>query len=82
MSRSLPAGLVRFAFDAARCDGHGMCSLRCPERISLDFWGYAVCDPRPFNDPGLRRKAEAAMRCCPEGALALVPAGPPGGLPA
>lgn len=61
----------RLIFDAALCDGHGMCSLRFPDRITLDFWGYAVCDPAPFDDPKLRAKAQVAVRCCPEGALRI-----------
>lgn len=62
----------RLIFDAARCDGHGMCSLRFPERITLDYWGYAMCDPEPFEETTLHRKANVAARCCPEGALRVV----------
>ena len=70
-----PVG-YRLIFDAARCDGHGMCSLRFPERITLDYWGYAVCDPEPFDDPRLLGKARVSARCCPEGAIRVVEAHP------
>lgn len=68
----------RLIFDAARCDGHGMCSLRFPERITLDYWGYAMCDPEPFEETSLKRKATVAARCCPEGALRVVEVRPEG----
>jgi len=48
-----------------------MCSLRFPDRITLDYWGYAVCDPAPFDDPKLCARAKVAVRCCPEGALRI-----------
>ncbi len=76
MSDDRGTGPQRLAFDASRCDGHGMCSLVLPERISLDRWGFAVADPAPFDDARTARRARAAVRCCPVGALRIVTAGP------
>ncbi len=60
--------------DGARCDGHGICAVCCPERIYLDAWGYAVTSPSPLHE-GERSLARArrAVAACPAGALALVP---------
>lgn len=76
MSRRYPRGL-RLVFDASRCDGHGMCSVRCPERIVLDPWGFADVDPTPVDDRRSIRRATAAARSCPAGALHALPVDPP-----
>lgn len=65
------AGPARLAFDASRCDGYGMCTLVCPELITLDRWGFADASRQPITDPVLYRKASRAVRCCPKGALTL-----------
>lgn len=59
----------RLGFDASRCDGYGMCTVVCPELITLDRWGFADVSRDPIADPVLRRKAARAVRCCPTGAL-------------
>jgi ferredoxin len=59
--------------DGAVCDGHGICVLCCPERVSLDEWGFAVVDGTPIRDPATRRRAHRAVRACPAGALRLEP---------
>ncbi len=64
---------LRLAIDATRCDGHGICMLRCPERIGLDEWGFAIVDRSPIEEPTLRRRAGRAVAACPEGALRLEP---------
>jgi len=71
-----PAGPVRLVLDASRCDRHGMCSVVCPERISLDPWGFAVVDPALITRRSTLRKASRAARCCPERALSVAPAEP------
>lgn len=58
--------------DGSRCDGHGICVLRCPERIALDKWGYAVVDLDPIDEPTVISRAVRAVNACPEGALELV----------
>ena len=60
--------------DGARCDGHGICAVCCPERIFLDAWGYAVTSPAPLHegDRSLAR-ARRAVTACPARALSLVP---------
>ena len=63
---------VRLAVDAARCDGHGICALRCPELITLDEWGFAGVDPGPVPDPRVLRRARRAVAACPARALSLV----------
>ena len=60
----------KLTFDAARCDGWGMCSVVFPEGISLDPWGYANVSSEPIADHGLNR-ARRAVACCPRGAIAL-----------
>ena len=63
----------RLVLDSAKCDGHGICALRCPDRVSLDAWGFAgVEDPGPLNG-GVLRRARRAVAACPEGALSLLP---------
>jgi ferredoxin len=57
--------------DGAKCDGHGICMLRLPQRISLDEWGFAVLDPRPLARPEDVARARRAVRACPNGALEL-----------
>ena len=58
--------------DGARCDGHGICVLRLPQRITLDEWGYAVIDPVPIDTELDLQRARRAIRACPAGALELV----------
>lgn len=68
-----PVGPLRLHLDASRCDGHGICALRCPERIQLDEWGFAVVDERALDAPGMPRRAANAVAACPGGALSLTP---------
>ncbi|NNN09057.1 MAG: ferredoxin [Acidimicrobiaceae bacterium] len=58
--------------DGTRCDGHGICVLRLPERISLDQWGYASLDVEPIVRRSTLRRALRAVLACPNGALELV----------
>ena len=60
---------VRLFVDASRCDGHGICALRCPELISLDEWGYATVDPSPAPTRSIAARARRAARACPAGAI-------------
>lgn len=57
--------------NAAACDGHGICSLCCPEHIGLDRWGYAIVDTEPIVDENTLKRARRAAKACPEGALTL-----------
>lgn len=62
----------RVVVDATKCDGHGICVLRCPQALSLDAWGYVgVESTEPLTGAVLRR-AQSAAAACPEGALAVV----------
>lgn len=65
-------GQWRLRLDAAACDGHGICALRCHERISLDEWGYASVDAAPFEEASTLRRARLAAAACPAHALSLV----------
>ncbi len=67
---------MRLSFDAARCDGWGMCTIVFPEGISLDPWGFAHVTEDAVTDPRLRRKAQRAAACCPRRALRLTEARP------
>lgn len=62
---------VRLMVDPVRCQGHGICTLFCSERVDLDEWGYAVVDQAPIIDPRLIRRAHRAVAACPEQALLL-----------
>jgi ferredoxin len=64
--------IARLELDGARCDGHGICSLVCPERIQLDQWGYAQVDSTPIDRPVQLRRARRAVSACPAAALHLV----------
>ena len=79
--RRLPR-TARLAIEAATCDGHGICALRCPELISLDEWGFASIDRRVVADPTTIRRASRAVRACPAGALRLVEVTDPGAVAA
>jgi ferredoxin len=61
----------RLVLDAARCDGHGICALRCPDRVFLDQWGYAAVDPTPLEGRRMNRRARNVVAACPNGALAI-----------
>jgi ferredoxin len=67
-----PHGEIRLVVDGAKCDGHGICALVLPERISLDTWGYAAVDAEPLSDPRLIARARRVVRACPAKALTLV----------
>ena len=57
--------------DAAKCDGHGICALCCPERVGLDEWGYALVSNDPITDHRTLARAARASAACPERALVL-----------
>jgi ferredoxin len=63
---------VRLSVDSSKCDGHGICALVMPERISLDAWGYADVDNEPIEDTRTLARAKRAVNACPVRALALV----------
>jgi ferredoxin len=69
-------GSSRLLVDGTKCDRHGICALRCPDRIALDEWGFASIDPEPIADRGVLARARRAVRACPAGALELVAATP------
>ena len=62
---------ARLRLDAASCTGHGICVLRCPERVALDEWGFPDVDPEPLTTRSERLRARLAVAACPEGALSL-----------
>jgi len=66
-------GAARLVLDQVACDGHGICSLLCPDRISLDEWGHATVDPAVISERAVLRRARRAVGACPESALQLVP---------
>jgi ferredoxin len=67
-----PIDAVRIVVDGAKCDGHGICALILPERISLDAWGYASIENDPIEDTRTLARAKRAVAACPVHALALV----------
>ncbi len=72
----------RLVLDAARCDGHGICALRCPDRVSLDQWGYAAVDPAPLEAGRMTKRAKNVAAACPKQALRIVPVTSSGVVPA
>ena len=66
------ADAVRVVVDGSKCDGHGICALVLPERISLDAWGYACVEDDPIEDTRTLARAKRAVNACPVQALALV----------
>ncbi len=63
---------VRLAIDAARCDGHGICALRCPELVSLDQWGFARVEGKTVTGRSAVRRARRAVASCPAQALSVL----------
>lgn len=62
----------RIVVDAARCDGYGICALRCPDLITLDEWGYAGAARSESLDARLYKRARRAVVACPEGAISII----------
>ena len=75
------APVARLVLDGSRCDGRGICALCCPERISLDQWGFARVDSEPIGRDAVLTRARRAVAACPEGALSLTYAHPPTSAP-
>jgi ferredoxin len=70
--RSEPeAGSWRLVLDGTRCDGYGMCALRCPELVTLDRRGYAGVERGAITSRLTLRHARRAVAGCPRGALSL-----------
>ncbi len=67
---------ARLRLDGAACTGHGICALRCPDRIALDQWGFPHVDPAPLTSRGEHTRARLAVAACPARALLLEPTAP------
>lgn len=67
----------RLVIDEPRCMGHGLCYGVAPHLLSDDDEGYVAerGGPVEVGDP-LVAEAEAAVRACPEGAIALTRSAP------
>ncbi len=63
---------LKILVDGTKCDAHGICALRLPERISLDQWGYALVSDQKIVRRVTLRRARRAVAACPNGALELV----------
>jgi ferredoxin len=61
---------MRVTIDSGRCEGHGRCSLLCPEVFDSDDEGHGVVVTDEVRD-----ELVAAVRCavadCPERAISL-----------
>jgi len=68
---SAPHGEIRLVINGSLCDGHGICALVMPERVSLDVWGYASVDATPLDDAQLIARGRRVVRACPAKALSL-----------
>ena len=71
MKRRAGGGSWTLRLDGTRCDGHGICALRCPELITLDERGFAGVDPAPIGGGRVLRRARRAVAGCPERALSI-----------
>ena len=60
---------ARLVIDSSRCNGCGICSLVCPERIAPGPWGFARVDEALITDPESVRRAAWAVWSCPRSAL-------------
>jgi ferredoxin len=59
----------RLELDGTTCNGHGICTLCCPTKISLDEWGFAIVDSEPITGRRELAQARRAVAACPAGAL-------------
>ena len=64
----------RLRVNPIACDGHGLCAVLFPERVTLDDWGYPIVDGAPIPRP-LEQHARRAIDACPVLALRLEAAG-------
>lgn len=62
----------RIVVDATKCDGHGICVLRCPQVLSLDAWGFVGVEATAPLTGAVLRRARSAAAACPERALDVV----------
>ena len=65
---------MKLEIDWTRCDGHGLCAVLMPERISRDEWGFASLRGEPLA-PAELTSARRAVAACPALALRLSQAG-------
>ena len=57
--------------DPTKCDGVGICAIKAPRLIQLDYWGFPMVDDAALT-PKLEREAQRAIDACPKRALLLV----------
>ncbi|MGN6605768.1 MAG: ferredoxin [Jatrophihabitans sp.] len=69
MTGASPIGL---RWDAAACDGVGICLHLADRLLTVDAWGFPIVPRRPLTTRADQRAARAAARACPRRALFLV----------
>jgi ferredoxin len=62
--------MMRVSVDAERCQGHGRCTLLCPEVFDVDDEGHALVIQTEVPED-LRAGVERAVANCPENAISL-----------
>jgi ferredoxin len=67
METSMPQILVN-----DKCTGHGRCYSEAPDLLDCDDEGFVLTDNGAINvEPGQLDEAQAAVKACPERAMAL-----------
>ncbi len=61
---------LRLEVDWTRCDGHGLCRVLLPERVTVDEWGFPVVHRPDVTGPDVP-DARRAVAACPALALRL-----------
>ena len=61
---------MKLDIDWTRCDGHGLCAVLLPQRISRDEWGYPLLRGEPLATAELT-SVRRAVAACPALALRL-----------
>jgi ferredoxin len=63
--------MAKLILDPEKCQGHGRCTLICPELFSTDPNGFAFVASSTVPDD-LHWAAQHAIRSCPERAIELI----------
>ena len=60
---------ITVSLDPARCQGHGLCYMHCPEVFGSDDQAFAVLLRQPRDDEAA--SVRSAVESCPERAIEM-----------